>query len=116
MKQEEIIIDLKNKLKLVNSKFDVRQSNENVELTSFEFLDGTKILKSRDSEQLDIYFQDNAIGHIRRHEETGIWAFNDEEHFYNSVALKDIIIPALAAIAESLDQLDKISKKKTNNG
>lgn len=116
MKREEIIIDLKNKLKLVNSNFDVKQSNANVEFTSFEFLDGTKILKSRDPNQLDIYLHDLVLGCIRQHEETGIWAFNIEENFYDSEFLKDIFIPAMAAIAESLDQLDKISKKKTNNG
>lgn len=116
MTQEEIIIDLKNKLKLVNSKFDVKKSDANVELTSFEFLDGTKILKSRDPNQLDIYLHDLVLGCIRQHKETGIWSFNIEENFYDSEFLKDIFIPAMAAIAESLDQLNKIFQEDTNNG
>lgn len=115
MTKKEIIVDLKNKLKLVNSNFDVRQSNANVELAPFRS-DTEIFLKTRDPEQLDIYFQDTAIGYMFQHEKTGIWAFDNEQHFYDSVALKDIIIPAMAAIAESLDQLDKISKKKNNNG
>ncbi|WP_300723637.1 hypothetical protein [Lactobacillus hominis] len=45
-----------------------------------------------------------------------MWVFEMEGNACDSYFLKDSFIPAIAAIAESLDQLNKISQEDTNNG
>lgn len=116
MTQKEIIRDLENKLKLVNSKFEIKRSDTNVEVANLQPADGGLFLKVRDPNQLDIYFIDVPLGYIIQHEETSMWVFEMEGNACDSYFLKDSFIPAIAAIAESLDQLNKISQEDTNNG
>lgn len=116
MTQKEIIRDLENKLKMVNSKFEIKRSDATMELANLKSADGGLFLKSRDPNQLDICITDVPIGHIIQHKETSMWVFDMEGIVYDSFFLKDSFVPALAAIAESLDQLDKISQEETNNG
>lgn len=111
MTQKEIIRDLENKLKLVNSKFEIKRSDATMELANLKSANGGLFLKLRDPNQLDIYVTDISIGHITQHKETSMWVFDMEGNAYDSWFLKDLFIPAMAAIAESLDQLSKISKK-----